>query len=199
MPGLWEVIRHNQGREPATFLQPSPQRSIRALCLKSSPRTSLAARASQLSHSQLILPIYTCNMAHQNAKYKINHTCEGNATTRRNSLSGRGDLLMSTDHWLSKVLPEEYMFTRGANNVISQHLLEYLFLNDLNSSGPFTGCGRCDPALSYAWSCWGIAPLVSVFILWVSVSTTGGNSDQTCRFTPHIVLFTPIGAVSGAK
>ena len=75
-------------------------------------------------------------MAHQNAKYKINHTCEGNATTRRNSLSGRGDLLISTEHWLSKVLPEDYMFTRGASNVISQHLLEYLFLNELNWDDP---------------------------------------------------------------
>ena len=103
--------------------------------LKSSG-SSLAARASQLSHSQLILFIYTCNMAHLNAKYKINHTCEGSATTRRNSLSGRGDLLISTEHWLSKALPEDQMFTRGANNVISQHLLEYLFLGELNWDDP---------------------------------------------------------------
>jgi hypothetical protein len=64
---------------------------------------------------------------------------------------------------------------------------------DRVASGPFTDGGRCDQPLLYAWSCWGIAPLVCVLILWVSVLTVDGNGGQMCRFTPHVRKFTPSG------
>ena len=79
-----------------------------------------------------LLALFFANMAPGpgDSKYKIEYTVGGNANAKRDSLVKEGPLLVHSSHFLVKVLPDgELPSTGGVRHELSQHKLEYIFLD----------------------------------------------------------------------